>query len=253
MSLPPTSAAQTFELQRGIVALPRGLLWLERARALVVADAHLAYEEVIGGALPLWSTQEALVELTEAIERTGATELIFLGDIIHASTMSEGAASVVASTLARLREQCAVTLVAGNHEGRTRGVAVLGATVSWVERDGWRLVHGDDPAHAAVRCIVGHLHPAIALGGGRSVPVFLASSHLIVVPAYTPYSAGLNVLSASCAQALHAFACHPRDCTVVASSIESLYPFGTLSTLKSAMRPGTPPSRYARTRLQADR
>ncbi|MHB8148106.1 MAG: metallophosphoesterase [Vulcanimicrobiaceae bacterium] len=247
----PAAAAPSCVLQPGVVALPHSLTWLERSRALIVADAHLAYEEVIGGALPLWSTREALALLQSAIDRMGASEVIFLGDIVHGSRMSDGAARVVANALKRLRTACTVTLVAGNHEGRTRGASVLGATEEWVERDGWQLVHGDGPAAAAARRIIGHLHPAIALGCGNSTPVFLASSRLIVAPALTPYSTGLNVLSRSCAQALLALDCLPRDFTVVASGDACVYPFGTLTALKRVTARAGSPSRSARNRLQS--
>lgn len=249
---PPAAASPAYALAPGVVALPHGLVWMERSRALVVADAHLAYEEVIGGALPLWSTAEALALLLRGVERQRARELIFLGDIIHGSRMSEGAAGVVSSALAQLRERCTVTLVAGNHEGHTRGAAVLGATEVAVERDGWRLVHGDDPTEIASRRIVGHLHPALALGGGKSAPVFLASERLIVAPALTPYSSGLNVLSRECAQALRGFGCVPREFTLVASGDTCVYPFGSLSALNGATTRRGATSRYARKHLQAD-
>ena len=248
----PAAAAPSCVLQPGVVALPHALTWLVQSRALIVADAHFAYEEVIGGTLPLWSTGEALLRLQSAIERMGASEVIFLGDIIHGTRMSQGAAGLVVDALARLRAACTVTLVAGNHEGRSRGAAVLGATEAWIERDGWRLVHGDDPADTAARRIVGHLHPAIALGGGNSAPVFLASPRLIVAPALTPYSSGLDILSRSCAPALRAFGCRPCEFTVVASGESSVYPFGSLTALKGATLRHGSSRRSSRGRLQGD-
>jgi len=245
----PTPAVPTAVLQLGAVALPNGLLWLERSRALVVADAHLAYEEAIGGALPLWSTGEALASLERAVARSGAREVIFLGDIIHGSRMSQGAAEIVRGALAALRRACEVTLVAGNHEGRTRGVAVLGETVLFAERDGWLLVHGDDVARGGTRRIVGHLHPTIPLGGGKSAPAFLASARLIVVPALTPYSSGLNVLSRACTQALRAFGCSSAEFAVVASGDSCVYPFGSLTALRAATAGASAGGRYARKRL----
>jgi uncharacterized protein len=230
----PQNAAPRFALEPGAVALPYGLLWLERSRALVAADAHFAYEELIGGVLPLWSTGESVRILRDAIARTGAAELIFLGDLVHGSRMSAGAARTVTAALDELRALVRVTIVAGNHEGPTGAAALLGETEDAVERDGWVLVHGDEPV-AAHRCIIGHLHPSIALGGRESIPAFLASRRLIVVPALTPYSSGLNVLSSSCTQALRKFVEPGVPFQVVAAGPQRVYPFGALTSLCAAL------------------
>ena len=189
----------------------------------------MAYEDVIGGALPLWSTVEIVETLLRAQRRMQAREIVFLGDIIHGTRMSDGAAAAVHHALDTLRDRCAVTLVAGNHEGRTRGVAVLGETEDAIERDGWLLLHGDEPVQGR-RCIIGHLHPSLRIGSA-TVPAFLAAPHLIVVPALTPYSNGLNVLSSDCTAALRAFG-QTRHFTVVASTEDTVYPFGLLHALR---------------------
>ena len=227
------------------------MLWLERVRALIAADVHLGYEDVIGGALPLWSTDESVQTLLLLARQTGAEEIVLLGDVIHGAAMSAGAALRVRDALDLLRAQCRLTLIAGNHEGRTRGVDVLGETVEAVERDGWILVHGDRPL-VVPRLIVGHLHPSLPLGGGTHVPAFVASPELIVVPALTPYSNGLNVLSSECTQALKAFVRSTCACSVVASTGDRVYPFGSLGALRAALRGGGTaqrPPRYRRYRL----
>jgi metallophosphoesterase superfamily enzyme len=208
---------------------------MECARALVAADAHFGYEEVIGGALPLWSTADAVATLLHTARRMQAREMIFLGDIIHGSRMSDGAARTIADALNALRAICTVTAVAGNHEGGTRGTAILGTTHEAVERDRWTLLHGDE-AHGAVRRIIGHLHPSLPLGGGVTAPAFVSSPGLIVVPALTPYSPGLNVLSSDASRALRAFEPRGTRYSVVASLEERVYPFGFLDELRSVLR-----------------
>lgn len=230
----PERASNAAEIAPGAIALPRGLLFLERSRAVVAADAHFAYEDVIGGALPLWSTRESLAAVLAAVVQTKAREVIFLGDVIHGSRMSAGAAALVRDALQSLRERCTVTIVAGNHEGRTRGRSILGETHEGVERDGWQLVHGDEPV-AAPRSVIGHLHPSIALGGRTSIPAFLASPRIVVVPALTPYSRGLDVLSRECGAALKRFVSKTSDVTVTASGPDKVYPFGSLTRLRRAL------------------
>lgn len=250
----PENAASEHPLCEGVCALPGGLLWLESSAVLVAADAHLAYEDVIGGALPLWSTGESVGVLQRTARRLRAREIVLLGDVIHGTRMSDGAAAVVAGALASLRAERIVTIVAGNHEGRSRGVGLLGDTEEAIERDGWVLVHGDQPVTVA-RCIIGHLHPSLPLGGGARVPVFLASAHFIVVPALTPYSDGLNVLGRECRDTLRRFGVE-TDIAVVASSEDKVYPFGALAKLRSELRFGGArrlPPLVRQRRLRSDR
>ncbi len=235
MSRAPQAAAPAVDLLPGASALAPGVLWLHASRAILAADVHLGYEDVIGGALPTWSTPEIIGTLLVAARRMQAREIVLLGDVIHGSRMSEGAARAVREGLDSLRAVAQLTLVAGNHEGRTRGAAVLGETVEFAERDGWLLLHGDKPSLA--RSIIGHLHPSLALGGGTGAPAFLASNRIIVLPALTPYSGGLDVLSDACLQALRPFGIETRrDLHVVAAAGELLYPFGSLSELRKVRK-----------------
>jgi uncharacterized protein len=252
----PPSAAHA--LADGVLALPGGFALLTAARVLVCADAHLGYEDVMGGgaALPLWSTTEIFASIALAARRHGAREIVFLGDAIHGAGLSEGAARAVRVALDALRAQARVTVVAGNHEGRTRGVAVLGATVEACVRDGWTLLHGDrPPAHGAVRAMIGHLHPSLRLGGEVTAPAFLGSRSLVVVPALTPYSPGLEVTGEACLEALAPWGVQRRDVHVVVASAERVFPFGTLSALRGALfapERGVAPGLQRRRRLRPD-
>ena len=252
----PSRASVSCELARGVEALAPGLAWLPASRTLVAADAHLAYEDVVGGALPLWSTAEIVATLAIAARNAGAREIVFLGDIVHGSQMSEGAMRAVRDGLALLRDVVCVTLVAGNHEGRSRAFAVLGETVEECERDGWLLVHGDRPAALGRPAIIGHLHPSLHMGGGTSVPAFVASDALIVVPALTPYSPGLDLLSSDFARAIGSWSVRRCDAHVVAATLDRVFPFGSLAALRDALRAPNvtqqrPPSRFRKRHLRA--
>jgi metallophosphoesterase superfamily enzyme len=251
----PAASAESFALADGVVALAPGLAWLPQSRCILVADTHLAYEDVVGAALPLWSTADIVATLSMVAARAAAREIVFLGDIVHGAQMSEGAMRSVAAALDTLRADYELTLVAGNHEGRSRALRVIGATVEACERDGWLLVHGDRTPVLGRRAIIGHLHPSFYLAAHSSAPAFVASETLVVVPALTPYSPGLDVFSGSFAEAIGRYDLRSRDVHVVVATRERVYPFGTLAALREALRPPAAPApqRYRRRRLGADR
>ena len=239
----PAAASLEHPLADGVLALPHGFAYLPASSVLICADAHFGYEDVMGGgsSLPLWSTAETGATIALVAQRVAAREVVFLGDAIHGSRMSEGAARTVGAAFDALRAIATVTFIAGNHEGRTRGVAILGATVESCERDGWLLLHGDKPGPLGTRAIIGHLHPSIHLGGGTSSPAFLASERIVVVPALTPYST---------------YGVRRADLHVVAATADRVYPFGTLSRLRGALRapqPAGAPRGFRRRFLKPDR
>ncbi len=240
----PAPAASICALADGVSALAAGFALLERSRVLLVADAHFGYEDVMGGgaALPLWSTAEMAASIAIAAQRSAAREIVFLGDVIHGSNLSDGAIDAVGGALAALRNIARLTFVAGNHEGRSRGMAILGPTVESAERDGWLLVHGDKRVPLGTRAIIGHLHPSLHLGARTSAPAFLGSERVVVVPALTPYSLGLDVLSDACIAALARWDVRRSDLHVVAATSERVFPFGALSALCGALRRPTTPS-----------
>jgi metallophosphoesterase superfamily enzyme len=251
----PAAAADAYPIARGVIALPGSFALLEASRALLCADAHFGYEDVMGGALPLWSTAETAAAIAVAARHHAVREIIFLGDLLHGPSMSDGAASAVQGALHALSEIAPLTFIAGNHEGRARGRSILGDTVESCERDGWHLMHGDKPPLAGTPAIIGHLHPSVHLGGSRAMPAFLAARDLVVVPALTPYSTGLDVLSDTCLAALAPYGASRSGLQVVAASGDSVYPFGTLSRLHATLRTPARPSRnpYFGRFLRSDR
>jgi uncharacterized protein len=255
MVIRPSAAAAAHPLADGVLALPGGFALLTGSRSLLCADAHLGYEDVMGGgaALPLWSTSEIVASILRAARRHAVEEIVFLGDAIHGAGLSEGAARQVGAALDALRAHARLTVVAGNHEGRSRGVAILGPTAEACRRDGWTLAHGDRPLARGGRTIIGHLHPSLHLDGDRSVPAFLAAPALVVVPALTPYSTGLDVLGGGMLEGLRPWNVTRRELQVVAATAERVFPFGTLSVLAGLRaRARATPRTATRRRLQPD-
>lgn len=189
----PQPAAPVVEMVAGVSAVAPGVLWLHASRTIVAADVHFGYEDVIGAALPMWSTGEIVRVLLDAVKRLQPREIVLLGE-----------------------------------------------TAEFAYRDGWLLLHGDKPPRGAQlydRCIIGHLHPSLPLAARESAPAFLAADRLVVVPALTPYSCGLNVCSDDCLRALQTFGVRSRrGVRVVAAAQDVLYPFGELAQLREALR-----------------
>jgi metallophosphoesterase superfamily enzyme len=98
--------------------------------------------------------------------------------------------------------------------------------------------------------VIGHLHPSLRLGGDRSARAFLGSPSLVVVPALTPYSPGLDVLGDAALAALAPWSVTARELHVVAANGERVFPFGALSALRGAIRR---PAVDRRRVLRADR
>jgi metallophosphoesterase superfamily enzyme len=263
MTFSPAKAARVVELAPNVSALAPGVLHLHATGTIVAADVHFAYEDVIGGALPTWSIAELVSTLLIAARSVDAREIFLLGDVIHGSVMSEGAAREVQRALEALRDVAMLTIVAGNHEGRTRGAAILGETVESARRDGWLLLHGDRGVPAcdlaqARGVVLGHLHPSLPLGGGANAPAFVYGDRVVVVPALTPYSGGLSVFGDDCLCALAPFDIGARkQLHVVAATGEMLYPFGNLATLQKAISAPRPAPRskpgFRRKFLKPDR
>ena len=150
--------------------LPERAAYWERARTLLVADAHFgkaASFRALGVPVPGGTTLDGLRRLDAMLAQTGARRIAFLGDYLHAR---EGRAPATLEALARwhdVHRDVELLLVRGNHD---RGA-------------------GDPPRESGVRCvdaplveppfvlahhptvsrdgyvIAGHLHPAAYLEG----------------------------------------------------------------------------------------
>ncbi len=175
----PAPAADTYPLAEGVLALPGGFALLTAARALVCADAHLGYEDVMGGggALPLWSTTEIVASIALAARRHDVREIVFLGDAIHGAGLSEGAARAVRARARRAARAGRGDGRRGQPRGplaRRRGARRDGRGAAPATAGRWSTATG--PSRARRARMIGHLHPSLHLGGDRSAPAFLAAA-----------------------------------------------------------------------------
>ena len=176
------------EVRPGIWLDSRLALWLAAERILVVADLHWGYaasHRARGNLLPLWGDQDVNARLTSLIADYDPTEMIWLGDIVHAA---EGAVS--AEDYLR-RTVVPTTVLAGNHDRRWHR-----AMEKTARRGKYFFHHGDidHPVADGLIEIVGHHHPAFhwwdGAGGRAKLPALVSESSRLVLPAFSPWAAG---------------------------------------------------------------
>ena len=179
-------------------ALPSGALWWPREKALLVADLHLeklsSYARR-GSLLPPYDTAMTLRRLADDVSRTGAVEVIALGDSFHRDESVGRLLDADRVRLAALTVRVRWTWIAGNHDPSPH--ALGGTCAPFLERNGVTLAH--EPKRGARGLIAGHLHPsARVVAEGRSArrPCFVHDGRLMILPAYGASTGTLNILAA---------------------------------------------------------
>ena len=181
----------------GAALRPSGALWLEDARALVVADLHFEKGSAFaarGQLLPPYDTAETLRRLCAEVAATDPKVVIFLGDTLHDGKAETRISPDDEATLNALARGRTLIWIVGNHDAD--GPARLpGDIAAEVAIGGLTLRHeprrGADHGWAA-----GHLHPCARVAGkGGSVRrrCFVTDGARIVLPAFGAFTGSLNV------------------------------------------------------------
>lgn len=181
-----------------LLLLPERAVYWPRTRTLVLADPHFgkaAAFRALGVPVPEATTHDNLARLARALERTGATRLVVLGDFLHARAgRSDSLLRAVGGWLSE-RRQLAVLLVRGNHDDRAGD-----PPESWgVECEdepvqegpfAWR--HRPAPSDATGYVVAGHVHPAVSLAGrgglSATLPCFYFGREHALLPAFGDFT-----------------------------------------------------------------
>ena len=186
-------AGHTFE------ALASGALYWPSQNALLVADLHLeklsSYARR-GSLLPPYDTAMTLKRLADDLERTGATEVIALGDSFHRDEATTTLLDADRLRLVALMGRAHWTWISGNHDPSPHELG--GSWTADHTRAGLTFEH--KPRRGAPGLMAGHLHPAARVAAdGRSVrrPCFVHDGDLFILPAYGSSTGSINILSSA--------------------------------------------------------
>jgi len=202
------------ELSPGLWLDARRAVWLEEHRALLVADLHLGYawaHREQGNLLPIRTGEDTIDRLTALAADYAPCELIVLGDVIHAAVEAEALTTEI-RRLQMLGAGVTLRLIAGNHDAQLssmlRRAGVNIEPVRTIAIGPHLLLHGDGgeltaeaqclaAAERGGRVILGHEHPATTISDGVTTSArcqcFLVGEDVLVLPAFSPWSAGTNI------------------------------------------------------------
>jgi uncharacterized protein len=186
-----------------MLLLPERAVFRPATGELLVADAHwgkAATFRAAAIAVPGGTTREGLARLDDAIARSGADQVVFLGDLFHAA---EGKSPATLAEIARWRDRhpgLRLTLVRGNHD-RHAGDPPPGLGIGCADppRHSPPFVYQHHPRPNPIGYVLaGHLHPAVRMRGlGRQsvrLPAFILGPTVGILPAFGPFTGAAEVL-----------------------------------------------------------
>lgn len=191
---------QSLEFLPGVVFDARRAIYLREERVLAVADLHLGYawsHRMNGQMLPL-AKDDTLGRLAELLDYYKPAKLVLLGDIVHSAAPAPALIEELKALVAMAEGRTELVLLAGNHDRKLQEfLGKIGLAHPLIDefRAGQNLLlHGDrKPSDKARRYIIGHEHPAIAIGDGvttsRKFPCFLISEDVLTLPSFSSWSA----------------------------------------------------------------
>ena len=198
-------SSSTVPLLPSLSAHVSGTLWIAESQTAVIADVHLGYswaQRRRGELGPLADsrTREKLLRLCDDLQ---PRRLVFLGDLVHAPRPCAPEREWIEDTLIELSQRAELVAVRGNHDrafAREFGHLPIQTVEQW-SAPNLTAVHGDRFTFALPEghtLLLGHLHPCLgirdAAGASPKLPLFLVGSACVVLPAFSPFARGYDVV-----------------------------------------------------------
>ncbi|NNE81838.1 MAG: ligase-associated DNA damage response endonuclease PdeM [Silicimonas sp.] len=172
--------------------LPSGAFYWPSNDLLVVSDLHLGKSERVarlGGALlPPYETTDTLTRLAADIDRSGARNVLCLGDSFDDAAAAVSLEASHRATIATLQAGRKWIWIEGNHDP---GVHDLGGSYLAELRYASLVFRHIARTPCEGGEISGHYHPKARVRSA-SRPCFLVDSKRLMLPAYGCYTGGLN-------------------------------------------------------------
>jgi DNA ligase-associated metallophosphoesterase len=183
--------------ERLILVAQKAVCWPAQ-RMLVIADIHFgkaAAFRALGVPVPRGTTTENLAALDALVAGYGATQVVFLGDFLHARAAHARATQAALLDWRRRNPELHLTLVRGNHD---RHAGDPGAELGIEMVDEPHTVgpfsfchHPDLVAPGYV--LAGHVHPVYVLATrfeALRLPCFVAGPNRMILPSFGSFTGG---------------------------------------------------------------
>jgi DNA ligase-associated metallophosphoesterase len=185
-----------------LLLLPQRALFWPAKRMLVIADIHFgkATSFRAGGIpVPSGTTTENLRALDTLIDQWQPTQILFLGDFLHARHAHAAATMAVIAAWRMRRAGLELVLVRGNHDRHAGDPpAVLDMQVvdePWATGPFLFAHHPEPQPHGYV--LAGHVHPVYRLatrGDALRLPCFLFGATTGMLPSFGAFTGGHPVI-----------------------------------------------------------
>jgi uncharacterized protein len=183
-------------------------LYLPTHSALLIADAHLgkaAAFRKLGVPVPHGTTARNLAVISRLLEKTGAKQLIFLGDLFHNAVALNEAHSTVMQQWCQWRAQQSagleIMLIEGNHDAKALRAKALPAAMGITLIEGVHTLGAFALTHIlpleysslqALYMLSGHIHPSVYITGRAKqalrLPCFWFAENAGVLPAFGAFT-----------------------------------------------------------------
>jgi putative SbcD/Mre11-related phosphoesterase len=195
----------------------------------LVADVHLGYSWAQRrrgelGPLADFRTREKLFRLADDLK---PKQIVFLGDLVHAPRPCAPERAWIEDTLNELKGRAELIAVRGNHDrafAREFGHLEIETVESW-SRPNLLAVHGDRFNFAwpeGHTLVLGHLHPCLgvkdAAGASQKLPLYLANAACVLLPAFSPFARGYDVICGLPQELATCFGKQPVEAYAVSST-----------------------------------
>jgi putative SbcD/Mre11-related phosphoesterase len=237
-------SVELLPIHSGLFGHASGALWIPETSTAVIADLHLGYSwaQRRRGELGPLADFRAGEKVLGIRDQLRPKRFVFLGDLVHAPRPCAPERVWIEDILKQLASEAELIAVRGNHDRRFASEFAhlpFQDVLTW--SDGLvTAAHGDRMDFAWPEnhtLILGHLHPALAIrdssGAGHKMPVFLGNRHCLVLPAFSPFARGYDIISGLPSEIIRCF--RSEEIEVFAATGKKIARLGPLRTALDTM------------------